>query len=265
MPGKDDRGQQQADADAVRVRGEGDLLDHEGTPRVEEDVPCRRQAKQQGDGGQVDRDQDRLQHGNARRLDPVGDEEDDLGDRRVDRRQFRVVHAVQDALEERRHRRVDEELLGGYAVRRTRGSEPESVPQVATEVVLVERTADQSAEAEGDRPEEQSTDRERLPRLSEVEEQAEDRQPGPCDEQEERPQVGLTGLSHERGQGRVPENAPETHPIRVPERPPRGPLDSRISQPTPSSRTRGDRNRRPPGAAARPGSPPTRRPGDPAG
>ena len=254
-PRKDDRGQQQADADAVRMRGEGDLLDDQGAPGVEEDAARGRQAEQQDDDGQVDRDQDRLQHGDARRLDPERDEEDELRDRSVDRLQLRVVDAIQDALEDRRHRRIDEELLRRGAVRRAGRGEPVAIPEVAVEVVLVERAADQSAKPEADRPEQQSTDREGFPGLPKVEEQAEDRESGPGDEEEERPQVGLTWLSREPRQNPVAQDAPETDPVYVLSR----------GQPTPSSRTRGDRSRRLPGAEARPGFPPTRRPAAPAG
>ena len=134
------------------MRGEGDLLDHQGTPGVQEDIARRRQPQQEKHRGEIDRDQDRLQDGDAGRLDPIRDQEDHLRDWRVDRRKLRVVDTVQNPLEERGHRRVDEELFGRRAVGSAGDGEAVAVPQVAVEVVLVERPADQPAEPERDRP-----------------------------------------------------------------------------------------------------------------
>ena len=194
LSGQYDRRQQQTDTDTVRVRGKGNFLDDQRTPRVEHDVPGRGQAQQQRNGRQIDKDQDRLQGYDTARVQPIAEQEDDLRDRSVDRRQFGIIDPIQDATKYHGNAGIAEERFRDGSVGRTGRGETIAVPQVTVEVVFVKRAARQPADTENHGPENQAAERERLATPVAVQVQAEDRQAGPCNEKKEHRQVGFAGL-----------------------------------------------------------------------
>ena len=171
--------QQQADADAVRVRRKGDFLDDQRTPRVEHDVPRRCQAQQQRDGHKIDDDHDQLQGRDAARMQPVAEQENGLRHRSIDGRQFGMVDAVQDSVKHRGNAGIDEKRFRDGAVGCAGRRKAVAVPQVAIEVVFEKRPTDQPTEPEGHGPDDQTTDRKRFATAGKGEVQAEDRQTGP--------------------------------------------------------------------------------------
>ena len=127
-----------------------------------------------------------------------------------------MVDAVEDGLHGRRHAGVDEERLRRRAVGGAGGGEAVAVPKVAVEVVLVERAARQPTDSEGYRPENQAAQGKGLLPPPEVQVEAQHRQAGPGEQEEERRQRRLARLPRQHGQRGVPQRAPDTHRIDIP-------------------------------------------------
>ena len=123
---------------------------------------------------------------------------------------------MEDGLHGRRHAGVDEERLRRRPVGGAGGGEAVAVPKVAVEVVLVERAAGQPADAEGYGPENQAAQGKGLLPPPEVQVEAQHRQAGPGDQEEERRQRRLARLPRQHGQRGVPQRAPDTDRIDVP-------------------------------------------------
>ena len=149
------RRKQQANAQAVGVGREGDLLDHQRTPGVEQNEAGRCDRQQQPNERQVDADQQQLQRNQAARSENMAGQKGVLGGRPIDCGQVRVVDLVEQALKRWGNARVGEGLGRGEAVGRAGLHEPVAIPEVAEPVVLEQRHAERPAQPEQRRPDHQ--------------------------------------------------------------------------------------------------------------
>ena len=191
------RGEQQNQANTVRVGGESDFLDDQRTPGVQQHVARRRKPQQQGDHRQIRDDQEQLHHFQAARTQPVSEQEHKLGNRCVDGLQIRIVDLTQNGLESRRHRRIDEERFGGRAIRRARCGESVTVPEIAEKIVFEQRTPEKPAKPEYESPEKQPAYGNRPVLAHRVQIEPEYRQPRPRDQCEKPPEVRFTGRTRQ--------------------------------------------------------------------